>query len=102
MHDRCGFWLEASQRLLCCLLKHRHPLHHLKRYPKLSHCRVLAIDFYEISDFIAVEPRFEVIGNVCSLLNVSIPASWPLYTRRGTLVSVRGQIENVPPPMTTH
>lgn len=42
-----------------------------------------------------IEPKFEVIGNVCSLLNVTIPAAWPLYTRRGTLVSMRGQIENV-------
>ena len=45
---------------------------------------------------LTVEPKFEVVGNVCSLLNVTIPASWPLYTRRGTLVSIRGQIENVP------
>ena len=45
---------------------------------------------------LTVEPKFEVVGNICSLLNVTIPASWPLYTRRGTVVSIRGQIENVP------
>ena len=44
---------------------------------------------------LAAEPKFEVVGNVCSLLQVSVPASWPLYTRRGTLVSVRGQLEDV-------
>lgn len=50
-----------------------------------------------VTDTHCIEPKFEVLGSVCSLLNVSIPALWPLYTRRGTLVSVHGQIENVLP-----
>jgi len=56
----------------------------------------------QLDGFNVIEPKFEVVGNVCSLLNVSMPASWPLYTRRGTLVSVRGNIENVFDPINSH
>ncbi|KAK9447066.1 mitochondrial biogenesis AIM24-domain-containing protein [Limtongia smithiae] len=40
-------------------------------------------------------PKFEVIGTPASLLNVALPASATLYTRRGTLVGVNGALENV-------
>ncbi|KAL8377242.1 hypothetical protein RB595_008089 [Gaeumannomyces hyphopodioides] len=38
--------------------------------------------------------RFEVIGSPYSLLSVTLSASQKLYTRRGTLVSVAGKVEN--------
>jgi hypothetical protein len=40
------------------------------------------------------DARFEVLGSTSSLLSVSLTASQPLYTRRGTLVSVSGNPEN--------
>ncbi|KAK7205206.1 mitochondrial biogenesis AIM24-domain-containing protein [Myxozyma melibiosi] len=40
-------------------------------------------------------PKFEVLGTPASLLNVALPASSTLYTRRGTLVGVNGSLENV-------
>ncbi|KAK9454775.1 altered inheritance of mitochondria protein 24 [Dipodascopsis uninucleata] len=40
-------------------------------------------------------PKFEVIGSPSSLLSVALPASATLYTRRGTLVGVNGNLENV-------
>lgn len=41
------------------------------------------------------DARFEVLGSPYSLLSVSLSASQNLYTRRGTLVSVAGKVENV-------
>jgi len=40
------------------------------------------------------DAHFEVLGSTSSLLSVSLSASQPLYTRRGTLVSVSGNPEN--------
>ncbi|KAK3953844.1 mitochondrial biogenesis AIM24-domain-containing protein [Pseudoneurospora amorphoporcata] len=40
------------------------------------------------------DARFEVIGAPSSLLSVTLSASQRLYTRRGTLVSVTGRVEN--------
>ncbi|ODQ65239.1 hypothetical protein NADFUDRAFT_83274 [Nadsonia fulvescens var. elongata DSM 6958] len=40
-------------------------------------------------------PRFEVLGNPATLINVSLPASSVLYTRRGSIIGINGQIENV-------
>lgn len=51
-----------------------------------------------IHDMLIVLPdaRFEVIGSApYSLLSVSLSASQNLYTRRGTLVGVGGNAENV-------
>lgn len=43
-----------------------------------------------------LDARFEVIGSApYSLLSVSLSASQNLYTRRGTLVGVGGNVENV-------
>lgn len=43
-----------------------------------------------------LDARFEVIGSApYSLLSVSLSASQNLYTRRGTLVGVGGNAENV-------
>jgi hypothetical protein len=42
-----------------------------------------------------VDARFEVLGSPYSLLSVTLSASQNLYTRRGTLVSVAGKVENV-------
>ncbi|EJT75621.1 hypothetical protein GGTG_05554 [Gaeumannomyces tritici R3-111a-1] len=42
----------------------------------------------------AADARFEVIGSPYSLLSVTLSASQKLYTRRGTLVSVAGKVEN--------
>ena len=41
------------------------------------------------------DARFEVLGSPYSLLSVTLSASQQLYTRRGTLVSVAGKVENV-------
>ncbi|KAK4141442.1 mitochondrial biogenesis AIM24-domain-containing protein [Dichotomopilus funicola] len=41
------------------------------------------------------DARFEVLGSPYSLLSVNLSASQRLYTRRGTLVSVVGKVENV-------
>ena len=44
----------------------------------------------------ALDARFEVIGAApCSLLSVSLSASQSLYSRRGTLIGVGGNAENV-------
>ncbi|KAL1901011.1 Altered inheritance of mitochondria protein 24, mitochondrial [Sporothrix stenoceras] len=40
------------------------------------------------------DARFEVLGSPYSLLSVSLSASQNLYTRRGTLVSVAGKVDN--------
>lgn len=40
------------------------------------------------------DAQFEVVGAPHSLLSVSLSASQRLYTRRGTLVSVAGKVEN--------
>ncbi|PSR85697.1 mitochondrial biogenesis AIM24-domain-containing protein [Coniella lustricola] len=40
------------------------------------------------------DARFEVIGSPYSLLSVTLSASQNLYTRRGTLVTVAGKVEN--------
>ncbi|EFX05784.1 mitochondrial protein [Grosmannia clavigera kw1407] len=40
------------------------------------------------------DARFEVLGSPYSLLSVTLSASQKLYTRRGTLVSVAGKLEN--------
>ncbi|KAK3343306.1 mitochondrial biogenesis AIM24-domain-containing protein [Neurospora tetraspora] len=42
----------------------------------------------------SADARFEVIGSPASLLSVTLSASQRLYTRRGTLVSVAGKVEN--------
>ncbi|KAK3935726.1 altered inheritance of mitochondria protein 24, mitochondrial, partial [Diplogelasinospora grovesii] len=42
----------------------------------------------------SADARFEVLGSPYSLLSVSLSASQRLYTRRGTLVSVAGKVEN--------
>ncbi|KAK0713628.1 mitochondrial biogenesis AIM24-domain-containing protein [Lasiosphaeria miniovina] len=42
----------------------------------------------------SADARFEVLGSPSSLLSVTLSASQRLYTRRGTLVSVAGQVEN--------
>ncbi|KAK9469837.1 mitochondrial biogenesis AIM24-domain-containing protein [Lipomyces arxii] len=39
-------------------------------------------------------PKFEVLGSSASLLNIALPASATLFTRRGTLVGINGQLEN--------
>ena len=40
------------------------------------------------------DARFEILGSPYSLLSVSLSASQNLYTRRGTLVSVAGKVDN--------
>ncbi|CAN8105330.1 unnamed protein product [Discula destructiva] len=40
------------------------------------------------------DARFEVLGSPYSLLSVSLSASQKLYTRRGTLVTVAGKVQN--------
>ena len=92
---RCGLLSEVSQARPYDPLRIHHPRQHLNHWPTSSHGRVTPSRSSTISNAYGLEPKFEVVGNVCSLLNVSLPASWPLYTRRGTVVSVRGQIENV-------
>ncbi|KAK1767355.1 mitochondrial biogenesis AIM24-domain-containing protein [Phialemonium atrogriseum] len=42
----------------------------------------------------SADARFEVLGSPYSLLTVTLSASQKLYTRRGTLVSVAGKVEN--------
>ncbi|KAK0724124.1 mitochondrial biogenesis AIM24-domain-containing protein [Lasiosphaeris hirsuta] len=42
----------------------------------------------------SADARFEVLGAPYSLLSVTLSASQRLYTRRGTLVSVAGKVEN--------
>ncbi|KAK4447841.1 altered inheritance of mitochondria protein 24, mitochondrial [Podospora aff. communis PSN243] len=42
----------------------------------------------------SADARFEVLGSPHSLLSVTLSASQRLYTRRGTLVSVAGKVEN--------
>ncbi|KAK3367836.1 mitochondrial biogenesis AIM24-domain-containing protein [Podospora didyma] len=42
----------------------------------------------------SADARFEVLGAPSSLLSVTLSASQRLYTRRGTLVSVAGKVEN--------
>ncbi|KAL2179654.1 mitochondrial biogenesis AIM24-domain-containing protein [Thermothelomyces heterothallicus CBS 202.75] len=42
----------------------------------------------------SADARFEVLGSPYSLLSVTLSASQRLYTRRGTLVSVAGKVEN--------
>ena len=41
------------------------------------------------------DARFEVLGSPYSLLSVTLSASQKLYTRRGTLVTVAGKVQNV-------
>lgn len=41
------------------------------------------------------DARFEVVGSPFSLLSVSLAASQQLYTRRGTLVGLSGNSENI-------
>jgi hypothetical protein len=41
------------------------------------------------------DARFEVLGTHSSVLSVSLSASQNLYTRRGTLIALTGQAENV-------
>ncbi len=47
------------------------------------------------ADGAAIDARFEVLGSPYSLLSITLSASQKLYTRRGTLVSVAGKVENV-------
>jgi len=42
----------------------------------------------------SADARFEVLGAPYSILSVTLSASQRLYTRRGTLVSVAGKVEN--------
>ncbi|EPE10869.1 mitochondrial protein [Ophiostoma piceae UAMH 11346] len=60
-------------------------------YPKPSRADAFgsAVGFRDESD-----AKFEVLGSPYSLLSVSLSASQNLYTRRGTLVSVAGKVEN--------
>ncbi|KAB5536290.1 mitochondrial biogenesis AIM24-domain-containing protein [Coniochaeta sp. 2T2.1] len=48
----------------------------------------------------SADARFEVIGVPYSLLSVTLSASQKLYTRRGTLVSVAGNVENAQSTLT--
>lgn len=48
-----------------------------------------------LTDCELLDARFEVIGSPYSLLSVSLSASQRLYTRRGTLVAVAGNPDNV-------
>lgn len=41
------------------------------------------------------DARFEILGSPYSLLSVTLSASQKLYTRRGTLVAMAGNAENV-------
>ncbi|CAK7266707.1 Altered inheritance of mitochondria protein 24, mitochondrial [Sporothrix epigloea] len=50
--------------------------------------------FTAASDRDNADARFEILGSPYSLLTVSLSASQNLYTRRGTLVSVAGKVEN--------
>ncbi len=43
----------------------------------------------------SADANFEVLGSPFSLLSVSLSASQVLYTRRGSLVGVGGNVENV-------
>jgi hypothetical protein len=45
--------------------------------------------------WVFLDARFEVLGSPYSLLSVTLSASQKLYTRRGTLVAVAGNAENV-------
>ncbi|KAJ4420884.1 Altered inheritance of mitochondria protein 24, mitochondrial [Gnomoniopsis sp. IMI 355080] len=42
----------------------------------------------------SADARFEVLGSPYSLLSVTLSASQKLYTRRGTLVTVAGKVQN--------
>lgn len=42
----------------------------------------------------SADARFEVLGSPYSLLSVTLSASQKLYTRRGSLVSVAGKVDN--------
>jgi hypothetical protein len=53
-----------------------------------SHC-------YSLLTLVPADARFEVLGSPYSILSVTLSASQRLYTRRGTLVSVAGKVENV-------
>jgi len=44
---------------------------------------------------LSADATFEVLGSPFSLLSVSLSASQILYTRRGSLVGVGGNVENV-------
>ncbi|KAK0658724.1 mitochondrial biogenesis AIM24-domain-containing protein [Cercophora samala] len=52
-------------------------------------------DAFDAGRVAQTDAQFEVIGAPHSLLSVSLSASQRLYTRRGTLVSVGGKVENV-------
>lgn len=60
----------------------RCPSAHLRSWPRHPLTRPRA------------DARFEILGSPYSLLSVSLSASQNLYTRRGTLVSVAGKVEN--------
>ena len=44
---------------------------------------------------VLIDARLEVLGSSFPVLSVSLSASQPLYTRRGTLIGVGGKAENV-------
>ncbi|KAK4113235.1 hypothetical protein N656DRAFT_778765 [Canariomyces notabilis] len=48
----------------------------------------------------SADARFEVLGSPHSLLSVTLSASQRLYTRRGSLVSVAGKVENAQSTLT--
>ncbi|KAK4195447.1 mitochondrial biogenesis AIM24-domain-containing protein [Triangularia verruculosa] len=52
-------------------------------------------DAFDAGRAAQTDAQFEVIGAPHSLLSVSLSASQRLYTRRGTLASVGGKVENV-------
>lgn len=54
----------------------------------------------KLTDDCYVDARFEVLGTPYSLLSVTLSASQKLYTRRGTLVTVAGKVQNVSKPAT--
>jgi hypothetical protein len=41
------------------------------------------------------EPQLSLLGTPPSILNVSLPALWPLHTRRGSLVGLSGDVSAV-------
>ena len=48
-----------------------------------------------VANLYLADARFEVLGSPYSMLSVTLSASQKLYTRRGTLIAVAGQPENV-------
>lgn len=62
-----------------------------------SHSPAFKIDLPKLSGHgpFADKPVFEVIGSPFSLLNARIPSKAILYTRRGTLIGINGDVKNL-------